>query len=136
MTKILIADDNEFPRRAAIRTMLQLGYEVKAVTNGADAILAVRQDGIALVILDLVMPPGIDGHEVIKQLGLTGPPIIVVSAAGVEVEDFQNGHVVRVFHKPDVDFVELAKAVREIIGPPVPDLRDGPRTPLGTEVKP
>ena len=79
-TRILVADD-EREVRALLRTVLeQGGYEVVEAADGQKALSALREGGIGLVLLDLVMP-GKEGIETIRDIRkeLPGTRIIAIS---------------------------------------------------------
>ena len=80
--RVLVVDDNMVNRRVAERLLLRLGVAVDAVSNGRDALEAVRKTEYSLVLMDLEMPE-MDGYEVARQLRrLTGAglPIVACSA--------------------------------------------------------
>jgi two-component system cell cycle response regulator len=66
--KILIADDEPVSRRLLEGTLIQLGHEVTAVADGAQAVGALlAPNGPRLAILDWMMP-GVDGIEVCRKV--------------------------------------------------------------------
>ena len=80
--RILIADDEQPARYAMRRSLDQLSCEVGEAEDGHAALEAIRSGGYELVFLDLSMP-GIEGREVLRQLGsrlATAIEIIVVTA--------------------------------------------------------
>jgi len=83
MTKLLIAEDNEFSRQILTRRLQNRGFEVLTAANGRDAVALVRREHPDIVLMDLDMPV-MDGHAAIRALK-SDPrtfriPIIVVSA--------------------------------------------------------
>ena len=65
--RILIADDE-----AEIRDVLRLylekeGYEVIEAADGLEAVRLIRQGGMDLAILDIMMP-GLDGYRVLRNI--------------------------------------------------------------------
>ena len=54
--RILLADDNEINREAALGLVKRLGCEVEAVWNGREAIEAVDYDRHDLILMDVQMP--------------------------------------------------------------------------------
>ncbi len=81
---ILLADDNEFVRRALARFLTEEGFRVLKARTGDDALLLV--DGsVDLVILDIMMP-GLSGTEVLERLRRTYSdedlPVIMATASG------------------------------------------------------
>ena len=61
--KILIVDDEARQRTIASEILTELGYSVAAVTSGEEAIAWLRKQDAALLILDMLMEPGINGLE-------------------------------------------------------------------------
>ena len=84
MAKILIADDDpDFVQ--IMRTILESeGYEVVSAKDGDGALQAMRQGGVDLVLLDIMMASVLDGvgvaHEMQQDPALKSIPIIMVSS--------------------------------------------------------
>ena len=82
--KILIVDDQEI-NRDILAGILHEDYELVLATNGVEAVEALGEDGngIALVLLDLVMPE-LNGYEVLEYANAKGfiekVPVIVISS--------------------------------------------------------
>jgi CheY-like chemotaxis protein len=58
-------DDDGDVRRVVRRELLALGYAVLEAGDGVEALALLRQSSdIALLISDVSMPGGVDGHEV------------------------------------------------------------------------
>lgn len=87
--RILIADDNNFYRRALQLALEEWGYEVVAVSDGLAAWEVLRGDSAPkLAILDWMMP-GMDGPDVCRRLRATFRPeptyvILLTSKQGKE----------------------------------------------------
>ncbi|MBE7454153.1 MAG: response regulator [Kofleriaceae bacterium] len=64
--RVLIADDEPAIRRAVSSAMRRIGYEVRAVEDGAAAIALAEQTPFDLAFIDLTMPTG--GLEVVARL--------------------------------------------------------------------
>ena len=76
--KILIADDEPISRRLLQASLVKLGHEVVAVTDGAGAVSALlAADAPKLAILDWMMP-GTDGLEVCRKLRTDAPEYVYV----------------------------------------------------------
>lgn len=86
---VLVVDDDPLSARKLAMTVSALGHEVETARGGPQALERLRRGGIDVVLLDIVMP-GMDGFEVLRQLGREGRlqdvPVIVVSALEEEVE--------------------------------------------------
>ena len=79
MIKILVVED-EKPISDLIRLNLRkVGYEVKAVYNGVDAIEIVDKERFDLVLLDIMLP-GADGFEVMDYIKPLNIPVIFITA--------------------------------------------------------
>ena len=80
MKKILIVDD-ELAIRESLRIILQQDYEVLAVSSGAEALEKMREGGIDLVLLDVIMP-GLDGIQLLERMKSEYDiPVIMITAA-------------------------------------------------------
>ena len=84
MAKILIADDDpDFVQ--ILRTILTAeGYEVASAKDGDQALRIMREGGIDLVLLDIMMASVLDGlsvaYEMQKDQALKTVPIIMISS--------------------------------------------------------
>jgi nitrogen-specific signal transduction histidine kinase len=84
---ILVIDDEDMILRICSRLLQSAGYQVLTASSGKDGIELVRKhgDGIALVILDMVMPDMSGGqtYEVLRQIA---PGLKVLLASGYSIE--------------------------------------------------
>ncbi len=82
-TQILVADDEPNLRRVLAAQLQRDGFDVIPVEDGEQAIAALEEHHIDLVITDLRMPK-IDGMQVLKHVNATYPhvPVIVITAHG------------------------------------------------------
>jgi len=83
---VLIADDDPQQRRYLSAILSSLGYGAATASGGvaaAEQLIAARQHGIDLALLDLNMPD-LDGIGVLKQLRGAGAglPVIVLTSDG------------------------------------------------------
>ena len=87
MKKILIVDDHADVRRL-IRMSLEFeDYDVREAPTGEAALLTASEWQPDLVLLDVMMPGGVDGLEVCRRLcadaaGRARPRVIMLSARG------------------------------------------------------
>lgn len=77
---ILIVDDDPQIRRLCRITLEEDGYVVKEANNGKEALAAIKETSVDLILLDLSMPD-MDGFEFVKAIrsGLPEPTIITMS---------------------------------------------------------
>jgi sigma-B regulation protein RsbU (phosphoserine phosphatase) len=66
--KLLLVDDNPTNLQVLTQTLNGQGYELLIAMNGEMALSIARKAQPALILLDIMMPPGIDGYEVCRQL--------------------------------------------------------------------
>ena len=80
--KILVVDDEERQRVIACGILTKLGYMAEAVSSGEEAIEYVKVHAVDLIVLDMVMPKGINGHETYQQIIKIRPGQKAVIASG------------------------------------------------------
>jgi CheY-like chemotaxis protein len=89
MAKILIAEDEPDIRDLVKFTLTFAGYEVIAVTNGAEAVEAARIEKPDMVLMDVRMPR-MTGYEACAEMKadpeLKHIPVVFLSAKGQESE--------------------------------------------------
>jgi len=92
--KILIVDDEEDITNLTEK-FLQLGkYETLTCSNGSDAlnIIEEKHDDIALILLDIMLPGGKNGYEILTEIKSRYPKILVVLFSVKNFfEDIQKG---------------------------------------------
>lgn len=86
MTRILVVEDEESYREPLTYQLKREGYEVDAVANGPDALVAYDFQKPDLVLLDLMLP-GLSGTEVCRELRKRGDvPVIMLTAKDSEID--------------------------------------------------
>lgn len=80
--KILVVDDEERQREVALGMLTKLGYTVDVASSGEQAIEYVREHPVDLLVLDMVMPKGIDGFETYEAIIKIRPGQKAVIASG------------------------------------------------------
>ena len=84
--RILVVDDDEGLRELLVRYLKDNGYEAAGVADGQAMKQHLSAHAVHLILLD-VMLPGEDGLSLARDLGTHGgPPIIMLSARGEEVD--------------------------------------------------
>jgi DNA-binding NtrC family response regulator len=101
-TTVLIVDDDPVQRRLTEAMVRRFGFEARVAENGVDGLAALRAgDAIDVVLLDLVMPGGLDGLGVLagmRKAGLDTPVIVQTSNGSIDT-------VVTAMRAGAVDFV-------------------------------
>jgi PAS domain S-box-containing protein len=66
--RILIIDDVVEQREVASRMLTKLGYQVASVASGEEAQDYLAENRADLLVLDMIMPPGMDGLETYQKI--------------------------------------------------------------------
>ena len=114
--KILVVEDDAPVRDLLVSILVNDGYDVRAVADGAQAVLAAAEFRPSLVLLDAGLP-GIDGWTVARRLRQTGDVPIVFVTGSDSRDDVREGfrvggddYVVKPF-----DAEELSSRIRAIL---------------------
>jgi DNA-binding response OmpR family regulator len=126
---ILVVDDERAIRRLLRLYLTDAGYTVAEAADGEAALAQMRQGGIDLVLLDLMLPGGLDGYTVCQRMREMGSvPVIMITARSEEahrvtgLELGADDYVTKPFSP--IEVVARVKAVlRRIAAPADPDRR-------------
>jgi two-component system, cell cycle sensor histidine kinase and response regulator CckA len=80
--KILVVDDEERQREIAGGILTKLGYIVETVSSGEEAIEFVKENPVDLIVLDMVMPKGINGRKTYEEIIKIRPNQKAIIASG------------------------------------------------------
>lgn len=115
MVRVLIADDEPGIRALVADVLAEEGYQVQTAGDGLSALLAIRADPPALVLLDVAMP-GMTGDELARQLDAEGPRVpIIIMTAGTNPERFLKHGASAVLAKP-FNLPALLTLVEDLLG--------------------
>jgi len=84
---ILVVDDIEGQRIVASDMLGELGYSVKSLASGEEAVKYMQENAIDLIIIDMIMDPGIDGCETYRQIIKIHPEQKAVITSGFSETD-------------------------------------------------
>ena len=116
---ILLVDDEDVVLRSCEALLSRLGYRVLTARNGKDAVelFQKEKDGIAMVILDMIMP-GMGGAEVFDELRAVRKDARVLLSSGYS----RDGLAARIMERGCSGFIqkpftveELSRALRKIL---------------------
>jgi len=85
--KILIVDDEPRVARLVTEVLTAVGYEVVAAASGKTAVEKVALDQPDLVLLDILLPQGMDGYQVCARIReFSDVPVIMLTAKARDVD--------------------------------------------------
>jgi CheY-like chemotaxis protein len=112
---ILVVDDDQNQRAITGDMLRALGYHVAAVDCGEAAVEKIRKNPFDLIVLDMIMPGGMNGLETYRQIlkVMPGQKAIIASGFSVneDVKDAQKLGAGQFLKKPFV-IEALARAVK------------------------
>jgi two-component system, OmpR family, phosphate regulon response regulator OmpR len=86
LKRIIVVDDDVVLRQLVCDYLISSGYAVRAAGSGAEFRGVMNEGHVDLVVLDLMLP-GEDGLSLLQWMrSRQGPPVIIVSARGDEVD--------------------------------------------------
>jgi len=114
--KILVVDDEERQREIANEILTRLGYTAEVVSSGEEAIEYVKEHPVDLILLDMVMPKGINGRKTYEEIIKIRPGQKAIIASGFaktkEVDLAQESGAGKYIKKP-YTLAKLGVAVKE-----------------------
>ena len=83
---VLVVEDDPAMRTTVVRTLRRYGYRVLSASNGPEAlgVWQANRDTIQLLLTDQVMPGGMTGNELARQVLAGGPHIPVIYTSGYD----------------------------------------------------
>jgi len=116
--RIWLADDSRLVRELLATDLSDLGFEVKALTNGREALGCLRDPRAQapdLLLTDLRMP-GADGLTLLRSAQGRWPdlPVVLLTSAPEAVADLEHGFAA-VLDKP-VSRAELRRTLARLLG--------------------
>ena len=121
--RILVMDDEQVVRYISGEFLKHLGYEVELAEDGAEAVARYKkaqesQQPFDIVILDLIVPGGMGGKEVLEKLLEISPDVQAIVSSGYSNDpifsDFKRYGFKGVIAKP-FDLEGLSESVSKVI---------------------
>jgi PAS domain S-box-containing protein len=114
--RILVVDDEPLQRDIAGKMLTIFGYEVDTVSSGEEAIAYLRRHNVDLVVLDMLMPPGINGLQTYIEIIAIHPGQKALIVSGFsESSDVKEAMRLGVggFVKKPYTMKQIARAIRD-----------------------
>ncbi|MDR2429684.1 MAG: response regulator transcription factor [Puniceicoccales bacterium] len=86
--RILVVEDDAAIRRGMADTLKFVGHDVLEAATGPDGLAAALNNEYDLLLLDIVLPGGVSGLDILGQLQneRPGTPVILLTAKGAEAD--------------------------------------------------
>ncbi len=119
MKKILIIEDDKQLQKTYSEILAPDKYNVACVTDGHDGIIAAKNNKPDLIILDIMLPGGLNGFDVLEQLKrdriLKEIPVIISSNLDTEQKTAMNIGASGYFIKVDTPPQTLIGIIRKFL---------------------
>ncbi|QDK36652.1 response regulator [Bdellovibrio sp. NC01] len=115
--KVLVIDDEALVRRSLTRALRAKGHEVFEAVNGTEGLAQWRGLHPDLIFLDVLMP-GLNGPEVLKEMGAarTGKVVLMSAFAGEHnMETAQQMGADIFVPKPFEDIFAIVKMAEDLL---------------------
>jgi len=80
--RVLVVDDEKRQREIACGILTKLGYTAETVSSGEEAVEYLKEQSVDLVVLDMIMPKGINGCETYERIIKIHPGQKAIIASG------------------------------------------------------
>jgi len=115
---ILIVDDDEVQRQVTLHMLKKLNYKAFVADSGEAALEMVQRTSFDLVILDMVMPAGMDGTETYRKILAINPDqraLIVSGYAETQRVELAMSLGAAAFLRKPLTFRSLASTIRKAL---------------------
>lgn len=115
---ILVVDDDDIQRSVTTNLLKKMGYYVRSVSSGEEAIKFVSEKNIDLILLDMIMPGGLDGADTLKNILKQKPhqkTVIVSGFAEIDRVDEARRIGACGFVRKPLTLKSIARAIRSAI---------------------
>jgi len=124
--KILVVDDDKIILKTLSLELQRADYQVFTALDGAEAVAAARKENPDLILMDICLPPAVDGvpwdgFRVMNWLRRLDeekktPIIIMTGSEDPKIKErAMTSKVVAFFHKP-IDHQDLLMVIRSVLG--------------------
>jgi two-component system, response regulator PdtaR len=120
VVKVLIADDDRLVRTMVTDLLEELGHQVVAAENGADAVALCRREAPAVVVLDLLMPrlSGLDALKAMRAAGYAGPAVLLTAISDPSFREMEGADAMQIRLDKPVTRRGLERALARALATP------------------
>ncbi len=115
--RVLVVDDDEDIRELVTDILRDVGYDVEAASDGAEAILKVGETLYDLVVTDLGMP-GVSGWDVARETRAAQPDVRILLLTGwgatLDQDEVERNGIDRTLKKP-FEMNELLRVIQDLL---------------------
>ena len=108
-------------REIAQSILEEAGYTVYLVQSGEEAVQFCQDNKVDLMLLDMIMPPGMNGHETFKAIQKIHPQQKALLVSGYS-EDAEVQKTLRAgcsgFLKKPYSMAQLTRTIQQVISQP------------------
>ncbi len=117
---MLVVEDNDALRRLVVRQLVDIGYQVIAAPNAAEALAALEREPVDVLFTDVVMAGEMDGFALARAVMSRWPRVRIVLTSGFPEarptgEPGSPSITPRILSKP-YRKQELARVLRDALG--------------------
>jgi CheY-like chemotaxis protein len=96
--KVLIADDDLLVRTMLSDFLAELGHQVVAAANGAEAVALCARETPEVLVLDLLMPrlSGLDALKEMRQAGCTAPAVLLTAISDPSFREMEGAEQIEI----------------------------------------
>jgi CheY-like chemotaxis protein len=115
--KVLIADDDRLIRSMLADLLAELGHDVVAAENGAEALDLCVREAPDVHILDFLMPKlsGLDALQALRARGISAPAVLLTAISDGSFRGVDGADAVEVLLPKPVTRRSLARALARAV---------------------
>ena len=116
LATVLVVEDDEDVRQVAVEILEHLGYRVLVAENGIEALAILsRDEPIRLLFSDVVMPGGLSGIELAREVRRLHQDVRILLTSGYTAETIGSTAEFTFFRKPYRP-ADLARKISDLLG--------------------
>lgn len=119
MAKILLIEDDQLLQKLYAKKFSKEGIKLESATTGKEGLDKASKNGYYLVLLDIMLPGGINGFDVLEKMKkdeeMKNIPVIVITNLDSEKEVAQQIGVKDYIIKANITPDELVKKVKKML---------------------